>query len=67
MNNLAVYSAAGRLEEALGLREEVLRLRREKLGAEHPDTLKAMDGLAVTLKGLGRLPEALALLRKASV
>ena len=46
--------------------EEVLRLRREKLGADHPDTLIAINNLAVTLNALGRLPDALSLLRKAS-
>jgi Flp pilus assembly protein TadD len=46
--------------------EEVLRLRREKLGADHPDTLDAMNNLAYTLNALGRLPDALSLLRKAS-
>jgi tetratricopeptide (TPR) repeat protein len=41
-------------------------LTREKLGVEHPDTLAAMQNLATTLTTLGRLPEALSLLRKVS-
>lgn len=45
-NQLAIsYSDAGRVEEALRMCEEVLRLRREKLGADHPDTLRAMNNL----------------------
>ena len=45
----------------LGLCEEFLRLRREKLGAEHPDTLRAMGNLAVSYGNAGRLEEALGL------
>jgi tetratricopeptide (TPR) repeat protein len=65
MQSLAVsYSDTGRLEEALGMKEEVLRLRREKQGADHPDTLSAMKTLAFSLNALGRLSEALSLLRR---
>ncbi len=40
MNNLAVgYHSAGRLNEAIPLHEETLRLRKAKLGDDHPDTL----------------------------
>ena len=46
--------------------EEVLRLMCEKLALEHPHTLMAINNLAVTLNALGRLPDALSLLRKAS-
>ena len=41
------------------MREEVLRLRREKLGADHPDTIRAMAGLASSYGQAGRLEEAL--------
>ena len=44
---------------ALGMREEVLRLMREKLGADHPDTLSAMGNLANSYSDTGRLEEAL--------
>jgi tetratricopeptide (TPR) repeat protein len=41
MHNLAIsYDDAGRRDEALKLREEVLALRRKVLGPEHPDTLR---------------------------
>jgi tetratricopeptide (TPR) repeat protein len=50
MNNLAnSYNDAGRQDEALKLREQVLTLRRKVLGAVHPDTLAAMNDLARTL------------------
>jgi Flp pilus assembly protein TadD len=46
------------------MEEEVLRLRREKLGADHPDTLSAMNNLASTLNAGGRLPDAVSFLRR---
>ena len=39
--------------------EEVLRLMREKLGADHPDTLDAMHNLANSYRRAGRLEGAL--------
>ena len=42
-----------------GMFEEVLRLSREKLGADHPDTLTAMQNLAISYSDTGRLEEAL--------
>jgi serine/threonine protein kinase len=53
------YHAAGRLDDALRLREQVLPLRRAVLGPEHPDTLWAMHTLANSLHGLGQWEEAL--------
>ena len=53
------YRQAGRLEEALGMREEVLRLRLEKLGMGHPDTLGAMGNLASSYSDAGRLEKVL--------
>ncbi len=41
------------------IQEEVLQLRREKLGIEHPDTLSAMGNLALYYSDAGRLEEAL--------
>ena len=41
------------------MREEVLRLSREKLGADHPATLNAMQNLAGSYRDAGRLEEAL--------
>ena len=41
------------------MEEEVLRLRREKLGADHPDTLDTLHNLANSYGQAGRLEEAL--------
>jgi tetratricopeptide (TPR) repeat protein len=47
MNNLAgAYQAAGKLDLALPLLEETLKLQKAKLGAEHPLTLVTMNNLA---------------------
>jgi tetratricopeptide (TPR) repeat protein len=47
MSNLAAaYQAAGKRDRALPLFEETLKLRKAKLGAEHPDTLTSMNNLA---------------------
>ncbi|MFJ9251099.1 tetratricopeptide repeat protein, partial [Streptomyces sp. NPDC101776] len=46
-NNLAnSYSHAGRLQEALDLREQVLADRERILGPDHPATLTARNNLA---------------------
>ena len=52
---------AGRRDEALKLREEVLALCRKVNGPEHPDTLGAMHNLAVSYDDAGRRDEALKL------
>jgi uncharacterized protein HemY len=47
MDSLAhSYAAAGRIQEALQLREETLRLCKAKLGPDHPNTLMGMNNLA---------------------
>ncbi|KAI5815631.1 P-loop containing nucleoside triphosphate hydrolase protein [Pyronema omphalodes] len=43
----------GRLKEAQRLDEKVLEVRRRTLGEEHPDTLRAMNNLAVTYTNMG--------------
>ena len=55
------YDDAGRQEEALKLREQVLALCRKVLGPEHPDTLRAMNNLAISYDVAGRRDEALKL------
>ena len=42
---------AGKLDRALPLHEEVLALRKAKLGPDHPDTLTSMSNLADGLPG----------------
>jgi tetratricopeptide (TPR) repeat protein len=65
MNNLAAsYATAGRIQEATKLNEETLRLRKAKLGSDHPDTLQSMNNLAVSYAALGRYAEALKLCRQ---
>ena len=62
MHNLALsYANSGRLDEALTLREEVLRLRRKVNGPEHPDTIKALSALASSYGDAGRLDDAVKL------
>jgi hypothetical protein len=47
MNCLALgYKRAGRLDKALPLYRETLKLQKEKLGPDHPDTLTTMNNLA---------------------
>ena len=57
MNNLAeAYRAAGKLDLALPLFEETLKLRKAMLGPEHPDTLATMNVLAVAYRRAGSTP-----------
>jgi tetratricopeptide (TPR) repeat protein len=62
MRNLAnTYYLMGRHDEALKLWQEVLPLRRKVNGPENPETLWAMEGLALCLFQADRLDEALKL------
>ena len=47
--------------DALGMTEQVVQLRKTKLGEDHPDTLCSMHNLAVWYSEAGRRPEALQL------
>jgi eukaryotic-like serine/threonine-protein kinase len=65
MNNLAAaYVSAGRLDKALPLHEETLKLRQAKLGPEHPDTLRSMHDLALAFMVANRSLEAEPILRE---
>ena len=65
MHNLAFgYHAAGKLELALPLLEETLKLSKAKLGADHLDTLGGMDNLAMGYRAVGKLDLALPLLEE---
>jgi len=58
-SNLAETLRAQRdLAKARPLQEQVLASRRRQLGADHPDTLGAMNNLAMTLADLGDLAKA---------
>ena len=65
MNNLAgAYRDAGRLDKALPLIEETLKLTKAKLGPDHPDTLISMNNLAQGYQDAGQLDKALPLLEE---
>ena len=58
-NNLAIgYDAVGRVDEAIRLDEETLRVRERVLGPEHPDTLSSHSNLAIGYVAVGRTAEA---------
>jgi tetratricopeptide (TPR) repeat protein len=61
----AAVAATGRKDESIKIEEGVLAGRRKALGADHPDTLMAMDNLADSLAASGRREEALKLDREA--
>ena len=68
MNNLAfAYKDAGRLDKALPLFKETLRLRTVKLGADHPDTLTSMNNLAWGYRDASRLDKSLPLFEQAAI
>src|SRR5262245_37936808 len=63
MNNLAVtYQAAGKLDLALPLFEETLRLKKVKLGADNQDTLATANKLGSAYQQAGKFDLALSLL-----
>jgi eukaryotic-like serine/threonine-protein kinase len=65
MNNLAAgYHAAGKLDLALPLLEQALKVRKAKLGTDHPDTLTSMNNLATCYQDVGKLELALPLLEE---
>ncbi|KAI1157746.1 Tetratricopeptide repeat-domain-containing protein [Nemania serpens] len=65
MANLAsTYWNQGRWEAAEKLFVEVMEIRKQKLGADHPDTLTSMNNLAYTWEGQGRQSKAIELMRE---
>ncbi len=63
MSNLAgAYRDAGKLDLALPLFEETLKLWKAKLGPDHPDTLNSMNNLATAYQVAGKPDLALPLL-----
>jgi tetratricopeptide (TPR) repeat protein len=57
-NLAAVLHGQGKAEEAEKMYRQALKLRKEVLGEEHPDTLDTMECLAITLSDLGQYVEA---------
>ena len=65
MNNLgAAYHAAGNLDKALPLFEEVLKFEKVKYGSNHSGRLDTLNNLAVIYTGLGNYDKALPLLEE---
>jgi serine/threonine protein kinase len=65
MNNLALaYLEADKLDLALPLLEETLKLRKARLGPDHRDTLNSMNNLAMGYKAVGMMDLALPLLEE---
>jgi tetratricopeptide (TPR) repeat protein len=62
MNHLGLgYQAAGKLDQALPLLEESLKLAKAKLDADHPLTLTIMNNLGLVYQSAGKLGKALPL------
>jgi serine/threonine protein kinase len=55
------YDYLGEPELAIRDLERAVALRRDHLGADHPDTLQSRDRLAVTYRTAGRIRDAIAL------
>jgi eukaryotic-like serine/threonine-protein kinase len=65
MSYLALaYANAGKLDLAVRLGEETLKLSKANLGPDHLETLAALQNLAFAYKAAGRLPDAIALLER---
>jgi hypothetical protein len=58
------YIEQGRWEEAEPLQVQAMETWKRVLGAEHPDTLKSINNLAMTWKLHGRYLEALQLMEE---
>jgi tetratricopeptide (TPR) repeat protein len=65
MNNLAMgYQAAGQMNRALPLLEETFKVRKARLGADHPDTLVSRHNLMAGYFAAGMLAQALPFLQE---
>jgi tetratricopeptide (TPR) repeat protein len=65
MNNLAMcYQEDGKLDLALPLLKETLRLTKAKFDPDHPNTLSSMNNLAVAYWRLKRLDQSIPLFEK---
>ena len=65
MSNLAGATGPPKLDQALPLYEEILRLRKAKQGADNPDTLISMSNLAAAYRADDKLDKALPLWEEA--
>ncbi|KAB5515652.1 hypothetical protein GE09DRAFT_1045767 [Coniochaeta sp. 2T2.1] len=64
---IGVFTAdIGSWGEAAAMKKEVLEKRQRILGDEHPDTITAMNNLAITLGDMGKREEAAAMRKEAA-
>ena len=62
MTNLGwAYTQAGKLDLAIPIQEETLKLRKARIGPDHPDTLETMNNLAGAYTQAGKLDLAIPL------
>ena len=66
-NRASAYKAAGKVDKAMPLHEEVLKRRRAWLGNDHPLTITSMNNLASAYKAAGKLDRALPLHEEAQI
>ncbi|MDA1256306.1 MAG: tetratricopeptide repeat protein [Chloroflexi bacterium] len=65
VSELAVaYHAMSRVDAAIALTEESLKVRSESLGEDHPSTIAARNNLATVYQAAGRVEEAIAVHHK---
>jgi tetratricopeptide (TPR) repeat protein len=65
MHNVAVIQfRLGHIDEALAIEAEVLRIRTDKLGREHPQTLSSLNNLGMTHLKAGHLDQAASLFQE---
>ncbi|KAK5214857.1 hypothetical protein LTR72_012037, partial [Exophiala xenobiotica] len=60
----SIFQRLDAASQVIGLTEEVVELRKSKLGADHPDALRSMHNLAYRYSEAGRRAEALQLTEK---
>ena len=63
-NLASIYQDTGKPEKAVQLWDEAFETRKEKHGADHPDTLEAMGMLALAHQTSGNLARALSLMEE---
>ncbi|KAJ7306639.1 hypothetical protein DFH08DRAFT_720693 [Mycena albidolilacea] len=58
IDQASIFSAQREFKKAEELQTAVLEKRKQTLGDHHPDTVRAMESLALTYRGLNRVQEA---------
>lgn len=53
-----IYDANGMYQESFEIEKQLLEIRKRVLGEEHPDTLKSMNGLAISYFRIGERQKA---------